>query len=160
MREILDMALSKRYLNKVVRINWNIYKENFYKTVDKLENFKPEVKAEAAKAKSNRELDNKVYRSKRTKRGHNGSNKVAEADKTACKHCGKLHKGESWSKKGNINGAGQQRTFGKREKDHIKQMTKSESKSSKKNNSDSDSESSIPEWKKNVNQIQQMYIAQ
>ena len=48
--------------------------------------------------------------------------------------------------------------FGKREKDYIKQMIKSESKSSRKNNFDS--ESSTPDWKKGVNQIQQMYTAQ
>ena len=89
MSKILDIALPKSCLNKLVGIDWNIYKENFYKTVDKLEYFEPKIKAEAAKAKSNRKLANKVYSTKGTKRRGNGSNKVAEAEETTCKHCGK-----------------------------------------------------------------------
>ena len=160
MREILGMGLPESYRNKLFGIDWNIYEENFYKTVDKLKNFEPKIQAEASKAKSNRELANKVYSTKGTKCGLNSSNKVAEVEKTTCKHCGKQHKGEYWSKKGNNNNNNngkQQTTFGKREKDYIKQMIKSKSKSSKKNNSDS--QSSTPDWKKGVNQIQQMYIA-
>ena len=67
---------------------------NYFKTINKLQHLEPEIKAEAAKAKSDKELADKVYGNKGTKRGHNGSTKVTDAEKTACKTCGKLHKGE------------------------------------------------------------------
>ena len=61
MREILDFALPNSYQKKLFGIDWNIYEEQFMKTIDKLQAIEPEFKAEAAKAKSDKELADKVY---------------------------------------------------------------------------------------------------
>ena len=61
MRKILDMALPNSYCNKLFRIDWNIYEQKFLKTINTLQQFEPEIKAEAAKAKSDKELADKVY---------------------------------------------------------------------------------------------------
>ena len=58
--------------------------------------FKPKIKAEATKAKSDREQANKVYGHKGTKYNSNGTSKVTDAKKTTCKTCGKQHKGKCW----------------------------------------------------------------
>ena len=81
MRKILDFVLTKSYRNKLRTQEWNIYVENYYQTVDKLKNLGPKIKAEAAKAKSNSKLADKVYgNNKHTKWGHDNNSKVAEAD--------------------------------------------------------------------------------
>ena len=100
MREILDIALPEAYRKKLFGVNWNTYEQPFSETIDTLLRFEPEIKAEAAKAKSNRELADKVH-GKGTKRHGNGTPKVLDSDKTTCKTCGKQHKGECWAKKGN-----------------------------------------------------------
>ena len=124
MRKILNMALPNSYQKKLVGIDWNIHEANYFKTIDKLQHFEPEIKAEAAKAKSNKELANKVYGNKGTKRGHNGSIKVTDVEKTACKTCGKQHKGKCWLKKGGNagrNGANCHSTsFDQKQKNYIK----------------------------------------
>ena len=51
----------------------------FFKTVDTLQRFKPKIKAEVAKAKSNKELADKVYGHKGNKRNNNGTSKVINA---------------------------------------------------------------------------------
>ena len=66
------------------------------KTINKLQSVKPEIKAKAAKAKSDKELTNKVFGNKGTKRNTNGTTKVSDADKRPCKTCKKLHMGECW----------------------------------------------------------------
>ena len=76
----------------------------------------------------------------------------------------KFHKGKCWAKKGNAgrndaNSNSNSNYFDKKQKSYIKQMIKL-SQLSKNNNSVSDSESLTVEWKKGVNQVQQMYIAQ
>ena len=78
MCEILDIASPNSYRKKLIGINWNIHEANYFKTINKLQHFKPEIKAEAAKAKSNSELADKVYGNKGTKRGHNSSTKVTD----------------------------------------------------------------------------------
>ena len=96
LRKILDMAMPHSYRKKLTGNDWNIYKQPFMKTIDKLVTYEPDIKAEVAKAKSNKELADKVYGIKGTKRNNNGTPKVAEADKTTCKTCGKKHKGKCW----------------------------------------------------------------
>ena len=100
MRVILDIALPESYRKKLFGVNWNTYEQTFSQTIDTLLRFEPKIKAEAAKAKSDRELANKVH-GKGTKRHNNGTPKVLDADKTTCKTCGKQHKGKCWAKKGN-----------------------------------------------------------
>ena len=68
MREILDYALPKTYSDKLFSVDWNIYEKSFKETVDKLVTIKPEIKAERAKEKENKELKDKVYGTKGTKR--------------------------------------------------------------------------------------------
>ena len=113
MRKILNMALPNTYQKKLIGIDWNIHKMNYFKTINKLQHFEPKIKAEAAKAKSDKELSDKVYGNKGTKRGHTSSTKVNDAKKTACKTCGKLHKGKCWAKNGNAgrNGANYKSNF-------------------------------------------------
>ena len=100
MREILDIALPEAYRKKLFGVNWNTYEQPFDETIDNLLRFEPEIKAEAAKAKSDRELADKVH-GKGTKRHGNGTPKVLDSNKSTCKTCGKQHKGECWAKKGN-----------------------------------------------------------
>ena len=65
MSKILDMTLPNTYWKKLIGIDWNIHEMNYFKTINKLQHFEPEIKAEAA--------------NKGTKRRHNGSTKVADA---------------------------------------------------------------------------------
>ena len=60
MREILDYALPQTHIDKLVNIDWNIYENPYKKTIDKLVSFEPEIKAERAKEKENKELKDKV----------------------------------------------------------------------------------------------------
>ena len=76
MRKILGFALPNSYQKKLFGIDWNIYEENFMETVDKLQAIEPEIKAEVAKAKSNKELADKVYGVKGTKGNKNGTPRV------------------------------------------------------------------------------------
>ena len=108
MCEIIGMALPQSYHKKLFGINWNIYEQTFLKTTDRLQGFEPEIKADAAKSKSNRELANKVYGNKGTKRNNNGTKKVTKAKKRTCKTCGKQHKGECWKKNGGNTGRNNQ----------------------------------------------------
>ena len=55
MREILDFALPKSCCKKLFAIDWNIYEQKLLKTIDKLQAVEPKIKAEAVKAKSNKE---------------------------------------------------------------------------------------------------------
>ena len=96
MREILDMALPNSYRKKLFGIDWNIYEQQFLKTINKLITVKPDIKAKTAKAKSDKELADKVFGNKGTKRNNNGTTKVSDANKTPFKTCKKLHKGECW----------------------------------------------------------------
>ena len=59
MREILGYALPQTYSDKLFNIDWNIYENPYKKTIDKLVTIKPEIKAERAKEKENKELKDK-----------------------------------------------------------------------------------------------------
>ena len=131
------------------------------KTIDKLITYEPDIKAEAAKAKSNKELADKVYGIKGTKRNNNGTPKVAEADKTTCKTCGKKHKGKCWKLESGgdapltwKNGG---KPFDKKKMEYINKMFHSHS--ATKADSDSDSEKGSSGWKKGISTVHQMYIA-
>ena len=88
-RKILDMALPNSYRKKLFGIDWNFYEQTFLKRFDKLQGAEPKIMAKTAKAKSNKELANKVYGNKITKRYNNGTTRVPDAKKTTCKTCGK-----------------------------------------------------------------------
>ena len=109
MRELLSMAASNSYHKKLEGNDWNIYEEPFMKSVDKLITYEPDIKEKAAKAKSDKELADKVYGTKGTKRNKDGTPKVAEADKIQCKHCEKKHKENA----GNWKVVGATRSLGK-----------------------------------------------
>ena len=140
-------------------VDWNTYEQSFLKTIDTHLRFKPEIKAEAANAKSIKELANKVH-GKGTKRHNNGTPKVLDANKSTCKTCGKQHKGECWAKKGNAgrNNCNGKPPFEKNQMKFINQLLKLHV--AKAEESDSESASSMADWKKGVNSCQQMYIAQ
>ena len=144
LREILHFALPGTYSAKLLNINWNIYEKPFKETVDKLVTIEPEIKAERDKAKTDKELKNKVYGTKGTKRDSNGNPCATDenADKTTCKICNKQHKGECWHKNGggggnagrnNCNGG--DKVFNKKKMQTINKMFKSHS-STKKEESD------------------------
>ena len=67
MHEILDIALPEAYRKQLFGVNCNTYEQSFLKSINTLLRFKPEIKAEPAKAKSNKELANKVHGTKGTK---------------------------------------------------------------------------------------------
>ena len=131
MREIIDMALPNSYQKKLFGIDWNIYEQTFLKIVDKLQAVKPEIKAKTAKAKSNKELANKVYGNKGTKRNNNGTTKMPDAEKTTCKTCNKQHKGVCWKlnngKNAGRNNRNGDKVFDKKQMKFINQMLKSHS---------------------------------
>ena len=170
MRKILDFSLPSTYSTKLFNLDWNIYEKPFKETVNKLQTIEPEIKAEAAKAeaakaKSDKALPEKVYGTKGTKRDNNGKHHVLDANKTTCKTCGKQHKGVCWDKDGggdtgrnNICNGGNG-AFNKNQMKVMNKMFKSYS-STKKDDSDSESEASADGWKKGVNLVQQMFIAQ
>ena len=60
-RKILHFTLPNSYWTKLFEIDWNIYEEQFMKTINKHQAIKPEIKAEAAKANSDKALADKVY---------------------------------------------------------------------------------------------------
>ena len=151
MREILYIALPEAYRKKLFGVNWNTYEQTFLETINTLLRFEPEIKTEAAKAKSDCELANKVN-GKGTKRYGNGTPKVLDADKTTCKTCGKQHKGKCWAKKGGNNGRNNRNgklPFKKNQKKYINQIFKAHV--AKAEESDSKSASSMADWKKGVN---------
>ena len=121
---------------------------------------KPEIKAEAAKAKSNKALAEKVYGTKGTKRDNSGKPCLPDANKTPCKTCGKQHKGECWLKNGGggrnagrNNRNGGDKVFKKKQMQMMNKMFKSHS-STKKEESDSEFEASADGWKKGINLVQ------
>mmetsp|Transcript_45787 Transcript_45787/g.46435 ORF Transcript_45787/g.46435 Transcript_45787/m.46435 type:complete len:143 (+) Transcript_45787:919-1347(+) len=132
------------------------------KPINKLITYKPNIKAEAAKAKSNKELADKVYGNKGTKRNNNGTPRVAKADKTTCKTCGKKHKGDCWKSKSGgkdkLTCSNNGKPFDKTQMKFINQMFQSHS--ATKADSDSDSEKVSTGWKKSINTVHQMYITQ
>ena len=165
LREILDHALPRTYGAKLENINWDIYDKPYKKTIDKLVAFEPEIKAKRAKEKKDKELEDKVYGTKGTKRDNNGKPRASDGNtsKTPCKHCKKIHKGECWFKDGGRGGGNAGRNNrnsdnGFSKKQMVQMMNKMfKSHSSKK---DSDSESEATEgWKKNISLVHQMYIA-
>ena len=160
MREILDIALPEAYRKKLFGFNWNTYEEPFKETIDNLLRFEPEIKAEAAKAKIDRELAEKVHGKGGTKRRGDGTPKVLETNKTTCKTCGKQHKGECWSKKGSNGRRNGKIPFEANQMKYINQMLKAHTAKAKESDSDSDWASSSADWKKGINSCQQMYIAQ
>ena len=161
MRKILDIALPEAYRKKLFGFNWNTYEEPFKETIDNLLRFEPEIKAEAAKAKIDRELSEKVHGKGGTKRRGNGTPKVLETNKTTCKTCGKQHKGECWSKKGGSNGRRNGKIpFEANQMKYINQILKAHTAKAKESDSDSELASSAADWKKGINSCQQMYIAQ
>ena len=164
MREILDFALPNSYQTKLFGIDWNIYEKPFMETIDKLQAIKPEIKVEAAKAKSNKALADKGYGVKGTKRNNNGTPWVADANKTTCKTCNKQHKGVCWKLNGGGNAGSNNRNgssgaFNKHQMKVMNKMFKSHS-STKKDESDYKSEALAEGWKKRINLVQQMYITQ
>ena len=166
MREVLDYALPRTHIDKLVNIDWNIYENTYKKTVDKLVTIKPEIKAETAKAKADKDLKDKVYGTKGTKRDSSGKPRVPDANKTTCKTCNKQHKGECWLKNsggggnaGRNNRNGGNKFFSKKQMQTMNKMFEAHS-STKKNDPDSESEASAYGWKKGINLVQQMFIAQ
>ena len=150
MREILDIALPEAYRKKLFGFNWNTYKEPFKETIDNLLRFEPEIKAEAAKAKIDRELAEKVHGKGGTKRRGDGTPKALETNKTTCKTCGKQHKGECWAKKGGSNGRNNRNgkiPFEANQMKYINQMLKAHTAKAKESDSDSESASSAADWK-------------
>ena len=130
MCKILDYALPKAYSDKLFGVDWNVYEKPFKETVDKLQTIKPEIKAEAAKAKSNKALAENVYSTNGTKSDNNGKPRVLDANKTTCKTCGKQHKGVCWDKdKGgnagcNNRGGGNNSAFNKQQLKIVSKMVK------------------------------------
>ena len=126
-------------------------------TINKLQAIKPEIKAEAAKAKSDKALADKVYDVKSTKRDSHDTPRVADANKTTCKTCGKQHKGVYWNKgsgnAGSNNRNGGNVAFNKNQMKIMYKMFKFHS-STKKDKSDSESEALADGWKKGVNLVQ------
>ena len=166
LQEILDHALPRTYGAKLENINWDIYDNPYKKTIDKLVAFEPEIKAKRAKEKKDKELEDKVYGTKGTKRDNNGKPRASDGNtsKTPCKHCKKVHKGECWFKDGGRGGgnAGRNNHGGNNSafnKQQLKIMSKMIKSSKKKYESDSESEASGEGWKKNVSLVHQMYIA-
>ena len=164
MREILDYALPKTYSDKLFNVDWNVYENSFKQTVNKLVTIEPEIKSERAKEKENKELKDKVYGTKGTKRDSNRKPRATNGNtsKTPCKTCNKVHKGECWFKNGGSGGnagrnnqGGNNSTFNKQQMKIMSNMIKS----SKRDDSDSESEATEG-WKKNVSLVHQMYIAQ
>ena len=88
---------------------------------------------------------------------------MPDANKTTCTICNKQHKGECWLKdKGgnagcNNRGGGNNSAFNKQQMEVMSKMIKS---SAKKNDSDSESKASADGWKKGINLVQHMFIAQ
>ena len=139
-------------------------KKHSWRPLTKLQAIEPEIKAEAAKAKSNKLLADKVYGFKFTKRDNNGTPQMADANKTTCKSCGKQHKGVCWKFNGSgyagsNNRNGGNGAFNKNQMKVMNKIFKSHS-STKKNESDFKSEALAEGWKKGINLVQQMYIAQ
>ena len=88
---------------------------------------------------------------------------MPDANKTTCKTCGKQHKGVCWDKGGGGNTGRNNRNGGNNSafnKQQMKVMNKMIKSSAKKEESDSESEASADGWKKGVNLVQQMFIAQ
>ena len=85
MREILDFALPNNYSAKLFALDWNIYEKPFKKTIDNLQTIEPDIKAESAKAKSDKALAKNVYGTKGTKRDNNGKPRVPDAKKQRAK---------------------------------------------------------------------------
>lgn len=163
LREILDFALSNQYVQKLFNLDWNTYKHPFAETVDKLVTIEPEIKAEAAKAKADKDLKDKVYGTQGVKRNKDGSAKVTNANKTTCKHCKKQHKGECWNKTGGGGNAGRNNnrtsgkdSFNKKQLNQLNSMFKSHSSTKKE---ESDDKSDKGDWKKGLSTCHQMYIA-
>ena len=163
MREVLDYALPRTHIDKLVNIDWNIYENPYKKTIDKLVAFEPEIQADRAKEKESRELKDTVYGTKGTKRKATETRATnGKTSKTPCKTCSKIHKGECWFKNGGgggnagrNRGSGNNSAFNKQQLKIVSKMIKSSRKD------DSDSESDATEgWKKNVSLVHQMYIAQ
>ena len=137
----------------------DIYENPYKKTIDKLVAFKPEIKAQRDKEKKNKELEDKVYGTKGTKR------KAAEksdgnSSKTPCKTCNKVHKGECWFKNGGDCGKAGRNNRNSDKGFSKKQMVQMMNKMFKSHSSTSDSDSeSETGWKKNISLVHQMYIA-
>ena len=93
-------------------IDRNIYEKPFIETIDKVQAIEPEIKAEAAKAKSDKALADKVYGVKGTKRNNNGTLRVADANKTTYKTCNKQHNGVCWKLNGGGNAGSNNRNGG------------------------------------------------
>ena len=125
----------------------------------------PEIKAEQAKEKENKDLKDKVYGTKGTKRDSNVKPRVPDANKTPCKICNTQHKGECWFKNGggggnagrNNRGGGNNAAFNKQQMKIMSKLIKS---SGKKDDSDSKTETSADGWRKSINLVQQMFIVQ
>ena len=162
LREVLDFAMSISYSQKLFNLDWNTYEHSFAETVDKLVTIEPEIKAETAKAKADKDLKEKVYGTQGVKRNKDGSAKVTDANKSTCKHCGKLHKGECWNKngsgKGNAGRNNKGKAFNKQQMNQINSMFKTHS-STKNDSGFSDNESDEGDWKKGISTVHQMYIA-
>ena len=120
------------------------------KTINKLQAIEPEIKAEAAKAKRNKEIADKVYGVKGTKRDKNGTPRVTDAKKMMCKTCNKQHKGVCWKLNGDGNAGGNcnggNKVFNKKQLQVMNKMFKCHS-STKKEESDSESGASAIGWK-------------
>ena len=152
MRKILNMALPNSYCKKLFGIDWNINEQTLLKTFDKFQ-----------RVESDKEPADKDYGNKGTKHNIDDTTRVPGSKKMTCKTCGKQHKGECWKLK-NSGTAGRNerngaKVFNKKQMKFINQIFKSHS-SNRIEESDFDSEILAAGWKKGINSVQQMYIAQ
>ena len=166
MREILDYALPQTYSEKLFNIDWDIYENPYKKTIHKPVALEPEIKAERAKEKENKELKDKVYGTKGTKCDSNGKPRASDGNssKTPCKTCNKVHKAECWFKNGGgggnagCNNRNSDKGFSK--KQMVQMMNKMFKSHSPTKESDSESKTTADGWKKNISLVHQIYIAQ
>ena len=115
-------------------------------------------------AKSKKVLAKKVYGTKGTKRDNSGKPRVPHSNKTTYTTCGKQHKGVCWLKNGARNSGSNNHNGGngasnKNQMKVMNKMFKSHS-SVKKDDSDYESVALAYGWKKGVNLVQQMFIAE
>ena len=113
---------------------------------------------------TDKELKDKVYGTKGTNRDSSSKHRVPDANKTWCKICNKQHKDECWFKNGcgggnagrNNRRGGNNSAFNKKQMKIMSKIIKS----SKRDDSDSKSKALAEGWKKGINLVQQIFIAQ
>ena len=126
---------------------WNIYKQPFQKTLDRLEAAEPAIKPAVATARSIADLNMRSNGGGSAKKPKNNGNEMAIGDKKQCPHCYKKYAGICWSKNGGRGGANRNQppSFSKKQNQHVKSMiAQATKKSHKSTDSDSDSDGDRP----------------